>query len=210
VDRIFDAGPQFLEDGSLDTGNLGPAIDAMMTGFDQKFQADMGGARHMAFNADGSLLGCAGISNVVNSFAGQQDPIICVIDWETKKITHHLRTNENKPGVAWGVHFHEAGFVAGCAAGQSNSGTVEFWRLEDPKRKPEENDQVNDSKDQSPVEIANPPAPDPAGKTEGEKEEVSKPIEQKPFHVVKIDKAVRGLDFSPSGRQFAIACKFIS
>ena len=35
VDRIFDAGPQFLEDGSLDTGNLGPAIDAMMTGFDQ-------------------------------------------------------------------------------------------------------------------------------------------------------------------------------
>jgi hypothetical protein len=42
--------------------------------------------------------------------------------------------------------------------------------------------------------------------TEATKPEKPKPIEQKPFHVVKVDKAVRGLDFTPDGRGFAIAC----
>ena len=35
VKRIFDTGPQFKDDGTLDKANLGSAIDAMMTGFDQ-------------------------------------------------------------------------------------------------------------------------------------------------------------------------------
>ena len=42
--------------------------------------------------------------------------------------------------------------------------------------------------------------------TEVVKPEKTKPIEQKPFHVVKVDKAVRGLDFTPDGRRFTIAC----
>jgi WD40 repeat protein len=166
-----------------------------MTGFDLKFQADMGGARAMAFNQDGTLLGCAGTTNVVNAFAGQQDPIICVIDWESKEITHHLRTKDNKPGIEWGVHFHEDGFVVGCFAGQSDSGTVEFWRLDKPAVvKAEAKTEVEADTDVDEIE------------SKTAEVEKAKPIEQKPFHVVKIDRAVRGIDFTPDGRRFAIAC----
>ena len=182
-------------------------IDAsVMTGFDEKFQADMGGARDIAFNKDGSLLGWAGISNVVNSFAGQQDPIICVIDWKAREITHHLRTQENKPGVQWGVYFHEAGFVAGCFAGKSNVGTVEFWKLDKAKQA------SPDTKDEAETPPSKGVESDAVveGKTTDSYEQTTesppKPIEQKPFHVIKVDKAVRGLDFTADGRRFAIAC----
>ncbi|MEC7567137.1 MAG: hypothetical protein VX738_15760 [Planctomycetota bacterium] len=182
-------------------------IDAsVMTGFDQKFQADMGGARDMAFSKDGRLLGCAGISNVVNSFAGQQDPIICVIDWKAREITHHLRTQENKPGVQWGVCFHEAGFVAGCFAGQSNVGTVEFWKLDQTKpESPETNDGVETPDDKG-VESDAVGETKPTETDEQTTDSPAKPTEQKPFHVIKVDKAVRGLDFTADGRRFAIAC----
>ncbi len=179
----------------LKDGKQRSKIDAsVMTGFDLKFQADMGGARAMAFNDDGSLLGCAGTTNVVNAFAGQQDPIICIIEWKSKEITHHLRTKDNKPGIEWGVHFHTDGFVVGCFAGQSNNGTVEFWRLDEPvtvKPEAEGDTDLDSEKSES---------------TEPAETEKSKPIEQKPFHVVKVDKAVRGLDFTPDGRRFTIAC----
>jgi WD40 repeat protein len=167
-----------------------------MTGFDLKFQADMGGARAMAFNHDGTLWGCAGTTNVVNAFAGQQDPIICVIDWESKEITHHLRTKDNKPGIEWGVHFHEDGFVVGCFAGQSNNGTVEFWRLDEPAA----------AKAEAKTDAETDADVDESESTEPAQSEKTKPLEQKPFHVVKVDKAVRGLDFTPDGRRFAIAC----
>ena len=35
VERIFDSGPQFDDDGNLDMANLGPAIESMQKGFDQ-------------------------------------------------------------------------------------------------------------------------------------------------------------------------------
>ncbi len=183
----------------LKDGKQRSKIDAsVMTGFDLKFQADMGGARAMAFNDDGTLLGCAGTTNVVNAFAGQQDPIICIIDWESKEITHHLRTKDNKPGIEWGVHFHTGGFVVGCFAGQSNNGTVEFWRLDEPVVAEPEAEVATASKIDSDSEKSE--------STAAVETEKSKPIEQKPFHVVKVDKAVRGLDFTPDGRRFTIAC----
>ncbi|MEC9095468.1 MAG: hypothetical protein VX776_02480, partial [Planctomycetota bacterium] len=106
------------------TGQRTKELKSGMTGFDNKFQADMGGARDMAFNQNGSLVGCAGITNVVNSFAGQQDPIICIVDWESQEIACHLRTKSNSPGVAWGVRFHPEGYVVGAMGNQNGKGTV--------------------------------------------------------------------------------------
>ena len=111
------------------TGQRTKELKSGMTGFDNKFQADMGGARDMAFNQNGSLVGCAGITNVVNSFAGQQDPIICIVDWESQEIACHLRTKSNSPGVAWGVRFHPEGYVVGAMGNKNGKGTVEFWSL---------------------------------------------------------------------------------
>ena len=37
-------------------------------------------------------------------------------------------------------------------------------------------------------------------------EEEKKPREIKPFHVVEVDKPVRGIDFTKDGRRFIVAC----
>jgi WD40 repeat protein len=104
-------------------------IDAsVMTGYDNKFAADMGGARDMQFNADGSLWASAGITNVVNSFAGIQDPIIVVFDWKTGKAAQHLRAAEDFKGIAWGIRFHPQGFTIGAGADKSGKGELWFYK----------------------------------------------------------------------------------
>ena len=85
-------------------------------------------------------------------------------------------------------------------------GTVEFWKLDKAKQA------SPDTKD----EAATPPSKGVESdavvevKTTDSSEQTTesppKPIEQKPFHVIKVDKAVRGLDFTADGRRFAIAC----
>lgn len=154
------------------------SISTVMTGYDKKFAADMGGARDMQFSPDGSQLACAGITNVVNSFAGQQDPIVVVTDWKTKTVTHHLKATEKKAGVMWGVRFHPDGFITGAVTQQSGKGDLLFWRMADA---------------QSPV-------------TEDKKaDELEKPLELQAFHSVKLDKGARGFDFTPDHRRAAIA-----
>jgi len=173
------------------TGERIKELKSGMTGYDNKFQADMGGARDMAFNADGSLVGCAGITNVVNSFAGQQDPIICIVDWKSQEIESHLRTKSNSPGVAWGVRFHPDGFVVGAMGNQNGKGTIEFWSLAE-----EITEDDSDAKKES------------AGcdQTDAAEAEEKKPRELKPFHVLDVDKPVRGIDFTEDGKRFVVAC----
>lgn len=81
----------------------------------------------MQFNAGGSLWASAGITNVVNSFAGIQDPIIVVFDWETGGTTQQLRAAEKFHGVAWGVRFHPQGFMIGAGAEKSGKGELWFY-----------------------------------------------------------------------------------
>ncbi len=113
---------------NLKTNQKQRTIDAsMMTGYDKKFAADMGGARDMQFNAGGTLWASAGITKVVNSFAGIQDPIIVVFDWETGKVTQQLKAEENFKGIAWGIRFHPQGFTIGAGADKSGRGELWFY-----------------------------------------------------------------------------------
>jgi WD40 repeat protein len=160
-------------------------IDAsIMTGYDNKFAADMGGARDMAFSADGATLACAGITNVVNSFAGQQDPIIVLVDWATKKITHHLQGKDKATGVMWGVRFHPDGFIVGAVGKQNGRGELLFWRTDD-------------------AESAEKPA-DAAGEVAKASTD-GKPSELKSFHALQLDKCARGIDFTPDAQRIAVA-----
>jgi len=151
-------------------------IDAsVMTGYDNKFAADMGGARDMQFDPQGSTLATAGITNVVNSFAGVQDPIIALVDWTSKTITHHLIPAESATGIAWGVRFHPGGFIVGAVAQQNGRGMLLFWR-------------------------PNAAAPELSEQNEAQQ----KPLEVKPFHTLALDKCARGLDLTPDARRLAI------
>jgi WD40 repeat protein len=113
----------------LKTNKRQRTIDAsVMTGYDKKFAADMGGARDMQFNANGGLWASAGITKVVNSFAGIQDPIIVVFDWKTGKTKRQLRAAEKFKGVAWGVRFHPQGFTIGTGAEKGGKGEIWFYK----------------------------------------------------------------------------------
>ncbi|WP_417383370.1 WD40 repeat domain-containing protein [Gimesia sp.] len=118
----------------LETGKQVRSLDAsVMTGYDKKFAADMGGARDLQFSPDGSELATAGITNVVNSFAGIQDPIIVLFDWKSGKEVTRLKPDKTFEGIAWGVRYHPEGFLIG--AGANRSGKGELWF-----RKPGENE----------------------------------------------------------------------
>ncbi|MCP4941890.1 MAG: WD40 repeat domain-containing protein, partial [Planctomycetaceae bacterium] len=115
----------------LNTNKKQRTIDAsVMTGYDKKFAADMGGARDMQFSSDGALWASAGITKVVNSFAGIQDPIIVVFDWKTGETKRQLRAADKFKGVAWGVRFHPEGFTIGTGAEKGGKGEVWFYNDE--------------------------------------------------------------------------------
>lgn len=116
-----------IKQWDLQTGRETRTMDAsVIFRYDPTFRADHGGIRSMTFNADGSLLACAGITNVTNAFAGIGNPAIVLFNWQTGQRTQVLRVNPAFQGTAWGVVFHPQGFVIGAGAG--SGGGLWFWR----------------------------------------------------------------------------------
>lgn len=116
-----------IKQWSLETGRETRQMDAsVIFRYDPTFRADHGGIRGMSFNADGSLLACAGITNVTNAFAGVGNPAVVLFNWQTGQRTQVLRVNPAFQGTAWGVVFHPHGYVIGAGAG--NGGGIWFWR----------------------------------------------------------------------------------
>ncbi len=98
--------------------------------YDKTFMADIGGARSMAFSADGGMLACAGITNVSNAFAGIGNPLVVLFDWASGKQKQLLRPRPNFNGTAWGVAFHASGHVLGVGGG--NGGVLWAWKPDQP------------------------------------------------------------------------------
>lgn len=98
--------------------------------YDQGFGADIGGVRSMAFSGDGSLLACAGITNVSNAFAGVGNPLVVLFDFASGKQKLLLRPKVAFQGTAWGVAFHPQGFILGVGGG--NGGVLWSWKGSDP------------------------------------------------------------------------------
>lgn len=93
--------------------------------FDTGFQADIGGVRSLAFSPNGTLLACAGITEVSNAFAGVGKPLLVLFDWLAGKAKLNLVPKEAFQGTAWGVICHPKGFIAGVGGG--NGGMLWFW-----------------------------------------------------------------------------------
>jgi WD40 repeat protein len=115
-----------IKQWDLGTGRETRTMDASaIFRYDPTFRADHGGVRSMAFNADGSLLACAGITNVSNAFAGVGNPAVVLFNWQTGQRSQVLRVQPAFQGTCWGVVHHQ-GFVIGAGAG--NGGGIWFWR----------------------------------------------------------------------------------
>jgi WD40 repeat protein len=118
-----------VKDWDLATGREVRSLDcSILFRYDPTFRADHGGVRSMAFNADGSLLACAGITDVTNAFAGIGRPAVVLFNWQTGQRLQVLRPQANFQGTAWGVVFHPNGFLTG--AGGGSGGALWFWRPE--------------------------------------------------------------------------------
>jgi WD40 repeat protein len=115
-----------VKDWNLKTGASDRELDAkVLWKYDTGFMAEIGGARAMAFSPDGSKLGCSGITNVSNAFAGVGNPAVVVFDWKDAK-SKVLKPKDQFQGTAWGFAFHPAGFS--IAAGGGSGGRVWFWK----------------------------------------------------------------------------------
>jgi WD40 repeat protein len=115
----------------LEKGSVQRELDASaLHHYDPTFMADIGGARGMAFRADGALLACCGITEVQNAFAGVGKPLVLLFDWPAGK-PKLLRPKENFQGTAWGVAFFPLGHIA--AVGGGNGGVVWFWKGAGPQ-----------------------------------------------------------------------------
>jgi WD40 repeat protein len=112
----------------MSTGKLARKLKAeKMHSYDKTFMADIGGARAMQFNADGSQLAIGGITNVTNAFACVGNPSVVMIDWNSgKNLIQHL-AKETFKGVAWGVALHPNGMVV-AGAGGPGGGQLYFWK----------------------------------------------------------------------------------
>jgi WD40 repeat protein len=110
--------------GSLDR-DLPPA-EALYK-YDTTFRADIGGARSLAFSADGKQLAVSGITNVTNAFAGIGNPVVVLYDLADGKIVRTMTAKEKLNGVLWGIAWHPKGFWIG-AAGGGGGGWLYFWR----------------------------------------------------------------------------------
>lgn len=122
--------------------------------YDTTFRADIGGARSIAFKADGSQVALGGITKVTNAFAGIGKPVIVLVDWEQPtapaeepQSAGEQAASEDTPdakpaeptgitqllgkgagdGVCWGVAWHPAGFWIGQAGG-GGGGWLRFFK----------------------------------------------------------------------------------
>ena len=113
---------------NIGTGKLSRKFLAeKMHSYDKTFKADIGGARAMQFNRQGTQLAFGGVTNVTNAFAGVGNPAVVIIDWKSgKNLMQHLAKATFR-GVTWGVGLHPSGVVLGGAGGTSG-GQVYFWK----------------------------------------------------------------------------------
>jgi WD40 repeat protein len=120
-----------VKDWDVRTGKCERDLDAKaLYKYDPGFMADIGGARGMAFNPDGSAFAVCGITNVSNAFAGVGNPLVVVFDWKDGK-AKPLMTKQPFQGTMWGVAFYPGGGVV-AAGGAGGQGRVWFWKGDDP------------------------------------------------------------------------------
>ncbi|MGZ0170698.1 MAG: WD40 repeat domain-containing protein [Planctomycetales bacterium] len=123
-----------IKDWDIETGKELRSIEAkFMWGFDQKFRADMGGARDMRFSADGKTLVVAGLTEVTNAFAGVHKPMLLSVDWEKFEHRHKWKDDAFK-GMLWGVCEHPEGFLVASGAPQGGAKGM-LWFLKPGEEK---------------------------------------------------------------------------
>lgn len=188
-----------IKEWNLESGEELRTFEAKdMWGYDNTFAADMGGARDLKFNADGSRLAVAGLTKLTNAFAGTHDAMFTVFDWETGQPT--LKFSDAFKGMAWGVRFHPEGFLIGGGSPRAGNKGI-LWFFQEPEPVAAKNEKAD--ADTKPEKEAEKKGDEKKGDEKPEADQIE--VQTKPLHTVNISHGSRAIDLAPNLRDIAVA-----
>jgi hypothetical protein len=82
----------------------------------------------MAFSSDRKQLACGGLHKATNPFAGVQEPLVLVFDWESGKQIRTHEATEIPRGIVVRLGFESDGTLVGGVGGEE--GYLVFWNEE--------------------------------------------------------------------------------
>ena len=91
-------------------------------------QVDYGGVRCMSLSGDGSELACGGLHKATNPFAGVQEPLVLIFDWQSGKQIRTHEATEIPRGIVWRLIHEPDGTLTSGVGGQQ--GYLVFWGTE--------------------------------------------------------------------------------
>ena len=113
----------------LESGSLMRSFDAkLLHTYHGGQQVDYGGVRCMALSTDGKLLACGGLHKATNPFAGVQEPLVVVFDWQSGEQVRTHEATEIPRGIVWRLFFAPDGTLISGIGGQEAH--LAFWREE--------------------------------------------------------------------------------
>jgi WD40 repeat protein len=101
----------------------------------ETFLADVGGIRSLAFDDDGQLLACGGMTDAKSNAFCPGKPAVLVFDVPTGKLRQTLRPTHTSDGPIKGLTFLSDGTLAGHAEHLNGGSSLEFWNPDQPKSK---------------------------------------------------------------------------
>lgn len=111
----------------LATGKLVRSFDAKpLHTYHGGQQVDYGGVRCIALSHDGRQLACGGLHKATNPFAGVQEPLVVVFDFESAEQIRTHEATEIPRGIVWRLIYEADGTLIGGIGGQE--GFLVFWR----------------------------------------------------------------------------------
>ena len=113
----------------LSTGKLVRTFDAKpLHAYKNKWEVDYGGVRCMTLSPDGQLLACGGLHKATNAFAGEQEPLALVFDWESGQQVRTHETTGIPRGIVWRLVYEDDGTLVGGIGGDTSF--LVFWNEE--------------------------------------------------------------------------------
>lgn len=97
---------------------------------EDRFLADVGGARSLVFDSRGERLAASGLANAKSNTFCPGQPTALLFDWRSGELRRTLRVSAKADGPLNAVRFLDDSLLAGVAEGASG-GTVGFWRPDD-------------------------------------------------------------------------------